>query len=73
MEWMRASNSTCPSCGSHRISRSHRRGLFERYLLSIVQLRPYRCNGCDARFFRFVIPTSSSADEPISKAMGKTA
>ena len=42
----------CPHCGSSELFRSHRRGIMERYLLSVIGVRPLRCGNCDARFYR---------------------
>jgi hypothetical protein len=50
------SQRTCPCCPSRRVSRSHRRGIFERYLLSSVRIRPYRCDECDSRFYKSDLP-----------------
>jgi hypothetical protein len=41
----------CPRCGGLRFVRS-RRSRLER-LLGLLRLRPYRCGGCHARFWRF--------------------
>ena len=46
------SRRTCPYCGSSEVSRSHRRGVAERYLLRAIGVRPFRCVNCDARFYR---------------------
>ena len=37
----------------HNVRRSHRKGLFERVILSLLRLRPYRCEECDKRFFGY--------------------
>ena len=42
----------CPACGSANIRRSQRRNVFERALRSL-RVRPWRCQDCQARFFRF--------------------
>jgi len=41
----------CPACNSECIQRSKRRGIFERRVLPLVLLRPFRCKRCDHRFF----------------------
>ncbi|MCM1981713.1 hypothetical protein [Lyngbya confervoides] len=41
------------SCGSRDTRRSTRRGWLERRLLTMLRLKPYRCNRCSRRFFRF--------------------
>lgn len=43
---------SCPCCQSDHIHRSMPRGILER-ILAIISLRPYRCEDCDYRFFRF--------------------
>jgi len=42
---------SCPKCQSKRIRRSKRRSIFERILLGLMFVRPYRCDTCDHRFF----------------------
>jgi hypothetical protein len=42
----------CPDCGSHRTCRSQRFGVLERYVLSALQIRPFRCIVCYRRFYR---------------------
>jgi predicted RNA-binding Zn-ribbon protein involved in translation (DUF1610 family) len=51
----------CPNCGSVENSRSHRNGPFEKYLLGVIGVRPYRCTNCDVRFYAF-----SRFDEDLS-------
>lgn len=41
----------CPRCGSERLHRSHRDNAFERYILPLVGLMPFRCESCNQRFF----------------------
>jgi hypothetical protein len=43
----------CPHCRTTETSGSHRHGVVERYLLSIIGVLPYRCLDCDARFYAF--------------------
>jgi len=43
----------CPECGSKRIHLSRRKGLLEKGILASIFLRPFRCEHCDSRFFRF--------------------
>jgi hypothetical protein len=40
----------CPRCGSERLHRSHRDNAYERYVLKVVGVRPYRCESCNLRF-----------------------
>jgi hypothetical protein len=49
----------CPHCNSKNIHRSKRRGIFESYVLSLVPIRPFRCEDCDCRFYAFASPTDS--------------
>lgn len=42
---------SCPRCGCTAVYRSRRRGVIERHLLPAIQLRPYRCENCDSRFY----------------------
>jgi hypothetical protein len=41
----------CPACGGHHFARAHAHGPIERFILPIVQIRPYRCTDCDDRFY----------------------
>jgi len=43
----------CPECGSASIHRSRRRGPGEHILHKLFFISPYRCRGCDSRYFRF--------------------
>jgi predicted RNA-binding Zn-ribbon protein involved in translation (DUF1610 family) len=55
----------CPRCGSPNIYRSKRRGFIEAKLGSIFDIKPYRCDICNYRHFRFVpIPGTSTATPP---------
>jgi predicted Zn-ribbon and HTH transcriptional regulator len=44
----------CPDCQSDQIRRSRMRGIVEP-LLAFLLIRPYRCEACDYRFFRWSI------------------
>jgi hypothetical protein len=44
---------SCPQCRSGRIHRSRRKGFFERRILSLLFVRPFRCLSCDCRFFHW--------------------
>jgi hypothetical protein len=47
-----ASNQACPHCGHGVFNKSHRRGFFERLVLGLLRMRPYRCDdACDKRFY----------------------
>jgi transposase-like protein len=41
---------SCPSCGSHNVRRSLRKGIREGLLLRITLRAPYRCFNCGTRF-----------------------
>jgi DNA-directed RNA polymerase subunit RPC12/RpoP len=43
----------CPYCSSVEIARSHRRGPIEKYLLRAINVRVYRCDDCNSRFYGF--------------------
>ena len=42
---------TCPSCGSKRVRRSHRRIFAERVFLPFLRRRAFRCMDCYERFY----------------------
>src|ERR1700726_427130 len=44
-------NPRCPKCEGKDVRRSPRRGFFELILLSSISVRPFRCQGCAARFY----------------------
>ena len=46
---------TCPACRSTEVRSSHRRGFFERGLLAGVGILPFRCEQCQARFYRLAV------------------
>ncbi len=41
----------CPNCGSLRVRRSLRRGLWEGLILRMMLRAPYRCFDCGTRYF----------------------
>jgi len=45
----------CPLCGSHDVTRSHRRGPVDWAVLPLLLLRPYRCRQCSARHIGFIL------------------
>ena len=49
----RVARGNCPKCHQKAARRSHRVGPLERFVLSAVAVRPYRCLGCDTRFYRY--------------------
>ena len=44
---------SCPNCGSLLIYRSRKKGILEHVLSKIIFVHPFRCEGCDSRFFRW--------------------
>jgi hypothetical protein len=48
-----AAKRLCPYCRSVEITRSHRRGPIEKYLLRAIHVRVYRCDDCNSRFYGF--------------------
>jgi hypothetical protein len=44
---------SCPECESSKIHQSRRRGIVERALFAAIFVRPFRCERCDARFYRW--------------------
>jgi len=53
----------CPDCQSDEIRRSKTRGTVES-LLVLLRIRPYRCEECDYRFFRWSIRSKPKATKP---------
>ncbi len=41
----------CPYCSSVEVRRSGRRGLYERLILRMLFLCPYRCEKCGRRYY----------------------
>jgi hypothetical protein len=48
-----AARRLCPYCRSVEITRSHRRGPIEKYFLRAINVRVYRCDDCNSRFYAF--------------------
>lgn len=51
---------SCPGCQSDLTRRSRTRGIVES-LLVFLRIRPYRCDECDCRFFRWCVQHKSQA------------
>ena len=51
----------CPSCASHLVHQSRRKGLLEKSLLTVFFARPFRCERCDARFFSLSFKSRTTA------------
>ena len=58
----------CPHCSSTEVFRSHRRGPFEKYVFSVIGMRPYRCIKCDSRYYAFGSPHESTAPAHLKTA-----
>lgn len=58
------SGSVCPRCSSRKIRRSKRKGFWERLILDPAGIRPYRCEECDERFFRYRGRDSQGSNTP---------
>lgn len=64
-----ASRPACPQCGHGVFNRSHRRGYFERRVLALLRMRPYRCGECEMRFYG---PDAVSAKPPDQQPADRT-
>jgi predicted Zn-ribbon and HTH transcriptional regulator len=51
----------CPLCNSKRIHRSKRKGIIEQGILAMLFVRPFRCERCDFRFFRWSFTAKPNA------------
>jgi hypothetical protein len=60
----------CPECKSKMVRRSHMRGLLERGLLKPLGVKAFRCEKCDARFYRFGSSLSQKKAQPPSSDGG---
>jgi DNA-directed RNA polymerase subunit RPC12/RpoP len=65
MEISHSKTKSCPRCGSRRFTRSHRRGIAERFVLRALQIRPYRCAACDGRFYSREMPRQEVASRTV--------
>ena len=61
----------CPKCGTERIHFSRRKGIVEKRILSAIQVRPYRCESCDFRFFRWSIFVNSNSLQTVSGRLSR--
>jgi len=64
---------TCPQCRSERVYRSKRRGIFERRVLPLAFLMPFRCERCDYRFFLSLLTQRPAAFRMTRKANSSAA
>jgi hypothetical protein len=44
---------SCRQCHGKRVHQSRRTGVIERRILSLILVRPFRCEECDFRFYRW--------------------
>lgn len=54
----------CPKCDTERVHASRRGGAIEKIVLAAIFVRPFRCESCDFRFFRWSL--SANPNSPIS-------
>jgi len=52
---------SCRRCSSPRTHRSRRKGFLESGLLTMLFVRPFRCEQCDHRFFRWSFSANPGA------------
>jgi hypothetical protein len=64
--WIFNKSFLCPSCGSHGIYKSRRKGLIEHVLHTVFFVSPLRCGACDQRYFRprFLTPPHADKHQP---------
>ena len=58
----------CSQCHCDQIRRSKRRGGFERKVLAVFFVKPFRCERCAHRFFRVPFAELPGAFRPAGKA-----
>ena len=56
---------SCPNCGSLLIYRSRKKGILEHVLSKTIFVHPFRCEGCDSRFFRWSLHEKSIPPRPM--------
>ena len=76
--WSRATEFQCPECGYHEAYRSRPRGVFEKYFLPIMMLRPVRCDRCYRRSYAWrtvsaALRISSAGKHTASQSSGRSA
>jgi hypothetical protein len=54
----------CPQCTSERIHQSRRKGIIERRILAVIFVRPFRCERCELRFFRWSRAANPNSSRP---------
>jgi len=58
-------NMTCPNCQSSLMHRSKTKGLVEIVFAALFR-RPFRCEECDERFFRWSIGEKRRPERPMT-------
>ncbi len=51
----------CPLCKSKRVHQSRRKGIAEKIIMAAVFVRPFRCEGCDLRFYRWSLSSNPNS------------
>ena len=54
----------CPQCDSKRIHQSRRKGIIEGGILAMIFIRPFRCEKCDLRFYRWSFGSNPNSARP---------
>jgi len=57
----------CPECGAHEAYYSRPRGIFEKYLLPAMFLRPVRCDRCYRRSYVLRSVSALERKQPLRK------
>jgi hypothetical protein len=55
---------SCPQCGSEEIHLSKRNGIIDICILTVLFVRPFRCDECDFRFYRWSFSPRPNATGP---------
>jgi hypothetical protein len=61
----------CPECHSAQVHASRRRGLIERKILATIQVRPFRCETCDSRFFRWSYSPKPNSSQSVTSRVAR--
>ncbi len=54
---------SCPLCRSKKIHQSKRKGILEQVILAMILVRPFRCERCDYRFFRWSVSANPNLSD----------
>jgi hypothetical protein len=57
----------CSQCRSARVHQSRREGMIEKRFLPLIFVRPFRCEECDSRFFRWSFGARSRSPRAASR------